>query len=216
MLAVNTAFMTAYLALSTPKGKFYKTLDAKSKHSENVLKSIDDLCEEAGVDVLDVGTVAVVTGPGSFTGLRIGVAIAKALGCVNKEIKFVSLSSLELLAYTIARKRMADGDFACVLNALSEKYFVAQFDKDGNRKTDDCMISAQELDKIKVPMFGLAGDTKLELTEVSLTAENLLSFAEKKEEEKQFVLLSELLPQYIRLSQAEDNLKKAKKISKNS
>ena len=94
MLAINTAFLTANLALESSSGVFTKTLDAKSKHSENVLKNIDELCKEANIDILDVDTVAVVTGPGSFTGLRIGVAIAKALGCVNKNLKFVSVSSL--------------------------------------------------------------------------------------------------------------------------
>ena len=89
MLAINTAFMTANLALKTAKGKtVLKDIDAKSKHSENVLKTIDQMCEEANVNILDVKTVAVVVGPGSFTGLRIGTAIAKALGAVNKDLKF--------------------------------------------------------------------------------------------------------------------------------
>ena len=70
MLAINTAFMTANLALETPDGRtIYRELDAHSKHSENVLKTIDEMCQEGGVDVLDMETVAVVVGPGSFTGL---------------------------------------------------------------------------------------------------------------------------------------------------
>ncbi|MDE6583182.1 MAG: tRNA (adenosine(37)-N6)-threonylcarbamoyltransferase complex dimerization subunit type 1 TsaB, partial [Clostridia bacterium] len=121
MLVINTAFMTANLGLETADGKIcVKELDAKAKHSENVLKTIDELCEETGVNVLDVGTVAVVTGPGSFTGLRIGVSIAKALGCVNEGLKFLSLSSLELMAYISVKNHKHDTDFVCAIDALSK------------------------------------------------------------------------------------------------
>ena len=127
MLAINTAFMTANLALKTPEGvTVLKDIDAKSKHSENVLKTIDEMCMQANENVLDVGTIAVVVGPGSFTGLRIGVAIAKALGCVNNELKFVGMSSLELMAYIYVNNFKPKGNFVCVLNALSGLYFVAK------------------------------------------------------------------------------------------
>ena len=76
------------------------------------------MCEETNCDILDVGTVAVVVGPGSFTGLRIGTAIAKALGCVNEKTKFIAVSSLELMAFVVANKTKVSGNFVCAINAL--------------------------------------------------------------------------------------------------
>lgn len=211
MLAINTALMTADLALETNKKTYFKTLDAKAKHSENVLKNIDELCTEAQIDVLDVETVAVVTGPGSFTGLRIGVAIAKALGCVKKDLNFISLSSLEFMAYTIAKQKMCHGNFTCIINALSGNYFVAEFDKGGKRISEDRMIAESELSYYK-NLFALAGDTQLGAKEITLSAQMLLDFAKEKEAEKAYITLESLLPVYIRPSQAEDNLlKKSKK-----
>ena len=214
MLAINTAFMTANLALKTAEGKVVlKDIDAKSKHSENVLKSIDEMCQEASTEVLDVGTVAVVVGPGSFTGLRIGVAIAKALGCAGKDLKFVSLSSLQLMAYKIAKSKLNSGAFVCVINALSDLFFVAQFDADGKIVGEERMISKEEYQQIDIEKFALAGDFQTsDVKEMEIDCKDLLDFALEKEEQGDFVLPDDLNPSYLRLSQAEDMLaQKAKK-----
>ena len=214
MLAINTAFMTANLALKTAEGKVVlKDIDAKSKHSENVLKSIDEMCQEASTEVLDVGTVAVVVGPGSFTGLRIGVAIAKALGCAGKDLKFVSLSSLKLMAYKIAKSKLNSGAFVCVINALSDLFFVAQFDADGKIVGEERMISKEEYQQIDIEKFALAGDVQTsDVKEMEIDCKDLLDFALEKEEQGDFVLPDDLNPSYLRLSQAEDMLaQKAKK-----
>ena len=214
MLAINTAFMTANLALKTAEDKVVlKDIDAKSKHSENVLKSIDEMCQEASTEVLDVGTVAVVVGPGSFTGLRIGVAIAKALGCAGKDLKFVSLSSLQLMAYKIAKSKLNSGVFVCVINALSDLFFVAQFDADGKIVGEERMISKEEYQQIDIEKFALAGDVQTsDVKEMEIDCKDLLDFALEKEEQGDFVLPDDLNPSYLRLSQAEDMLaQKAKK-----
>ena len=80
LLAINTAFMDANIGLVLDNGKILgRTIDAKSKHSENVLKTIDEMCEEGNVLFRDIDKVAIVVGPGSFTGIRIGVTTARAL-----------------------------------------------------------------------------------------------------------------------------------------
>ncbi|MBP3431366.1 MAG: tRNA (adenosine(37)-N6)-threonylcarbamoyltransferase complex dimerization subunit type 1 TsaB [Clostridia bacterium] len=214
MLAINTAFMTANLVLKTEDRKVVmKTLDAKSKHSENVLNTIDLMCEEAQVDIMDVDKVAVVTGPGSFTGLRIGVAIAKALGCANEKLKFISLSSLELMAYIIAKSGKREQNFVCAINALSNLFFVATFDKNGIKLDEERIIDKQQFEAIDLPRFAFAGDFQnCQMDEVDVSSADLLQFAELKAEAGEFVNLEELLPKYLRLSQAEDSLlKKVKK-----
>ena len=210
MLAINTAFMTANLALKTPKGAVYlKDIDAKSKHSENVLKTIDELCQQAKINILDVETIAVVVGPGSFTGLRIGTAVAKALGCVNENLRFVAMSSLELMAYIVGKNSLAKGSFVCAINALSGLFFVCEFDKNGKKLTNEKMIDTSEFEKLSKPKFVLTGDLKGDgLNEIEITCADMLDFALLKEAAGEFVLEGQLEPVYLRLSQAEDNLSK--------
>lgn len=214
MLAINTAFMTANLALKTPDGKVVlKDIDAKSKHSENVLKTIDQMCEEARCDILDVGSVAVVVGPGSFTGLRIGTAIAKALGCVKNDTKFIAISSLELMAFIAAKTKKISENFVCAINALSDLYFVAYFDEKGIKLQEETMIEKDVFDAINEPIFVLKDDVEGDgLNEIEIKTADFLEFALILEAQKKFVKESELEPVYLRLSQAEANLsKKGKK-----
>lgn len=214
LLVINTAFSTANLALKTSNRTILKDIDDKSKHSESVLKVIDEMCEEAQVDVLDIDTVAVVVGPGSFTGLRIGTAIVKALGSVKNDLNILPLSSLELLGSVVIKEKLCKQNFVCVLNALSDLFFVAYFDKTGIKLEEEKMIGKDEFLKIKEPIFSLKNDLKgYNTTEIDLNCEDVLEFAEEKAKEKKFVSCDELTPVYLRLSQAEDNLlKKQKKI----
>ncbi len=224
MLAINTAFLQANLALKTPDGReFFVDLDANSKHSENVLKNIDALCQKANVDVLDVGEVAVVTGPGSFTGLRIGVAIAKALACAEPKLKLVPISSLELMAYIHFKHNKPSKNFVCAINALSDLFFVAYFDENGIKLKEEKMIGREEFEKISEQKVVLANDipssVKVEknFVEIELSGQDFLEFAEKQAGQKKFSKLQDFNPVYLRLSQAEDQLlKKNKKSCKNS
>lgn len=213
MLAINTAFLDANLALQTEKGVSFKTIDAKAKHSENVLKTIDEMCQELGENINNVGVVAVVTGPGSFTGLRIGVAIAQALGCVNENLKYISISSLKLMAYKAIKSNMCDGDFVCVLNALSGLYFVCKFDKNGIMIDKEQMIDQDQFNQITCQKIALVGDLKSdEFKFVEITSQDLLKYANLKDSKGEYVPQEEMLPSYLRLSQAEDSLlKKSKK-----
>ena len=213
ILAINTAFMTANLALCTADGrKFFSDLDANCKHSENVLKTIEQMCEQAKLDILDIDTLAVVTGPGSFTGLRIGTAIAKALGCANEKLKFISLSSLSLMAYIVAKKNLNKGSFICALNALSNLFFVAHFNENGILCKEEEMIDKAAFDALQQQKFVLAGDLPKErLYEIEISSEELLEFALMQKEAKNFCERNQMLPKYLRLSQAEDALLKKNK-----
>lgn len=59
---------------------FEKEFEAGRQLSECLLKEIDGLLKEAGVTFKDISAIKVKTGPGSFTGIRIGIALANALG----------------------------------------------------------------------------------------------------------------------------------------
>ncbi len=209
MLAINTAFMTANLALKTQENQVvFREMDAKSKHSENVLKNIDEMYEETKTSVSGESVLAVVTGPGSFTGLRIGVSIAKALACVNKDLKLIALSSLEIMAYIIAKQAKEQDGFVCMLNALSGLAFVCQFDKNGKKIGEESLVKTSEIETFKGMKVALIGDNMQSYSDVQIliSSQDLLTLALEKEKEGKFVTERELLPLYLRLSQAEDNL----------
>lgn len=208
LLTINTAFMDANIGLVLDSGKILsRTIDAKSKHSENVLKTIDEMCEEGNVRFRDIDKVAVVIGPGSFTGIRIGVAIVKALGCVNLNLKVYPITSLELMAYIYLQNHKEK--ITCVLNALSNLYFTAKFDDDGKKLEKEKMVDKLNDDE---KIIVLKGDLNLpNSVSVELNTVSLVDFALKKIEKDMPISAENLEPLYLRPSQAEANLKSNKK-----
>lgn len=77
------------------------TVDYKKTHSETLLPMIDALVKEVGVEKKDITAVACASGPGSFTGLRIGCATAKGIG-LALSIPIVPVPTLMGLAYNCA------------------------------------------------------------------------------------------------------------------
>ena len=208
LLAINTAFMDANIGLVLDNGKILgRTIDAKSKHSENVLKTIDEMCEEGNVLFRDIDKVAIVVGPGSFTGIRIGVAIIKALGSVNTNLKVYPITSLELMAYIYLQNHKEK--ITCVLNALSNLYFTAKFNDEGKKLEKEKMVDKLNDDE---KIIVLKGDLNLpNSVSVELNTVSLVDFALKKIEKDMPISAENLEPLYLRPSQAEANLKSNKK-----
>lgn len=76
-------------------------INVKKTHSENIMKLIDSLLEITEIKISDIDKIAVSIGPGSFTGIRIGVAVAKGLAySLKKDI--VGINELDVLAYGVS------------------------------------------------------------------------------------------------------------------
>jgi tRNA threonylcarbamoyladenosine biosynthesis protein TsaB len=98
-------------------------------YSENLLSTLDEVLREAGIGPRDLRAVAVLRGPGSFTGIRIGVSAAKGLA-EGLAIPVIGLSRLELLA-----RKSPEGSAVAVLDAGRGEFF-AGFYRDGVCETE--------------------------------------------------------------------------------
>ena len=96
----------------------------KYSHSENLHRFIEHCLQEAGVQVSDLHAVAVGKGPGSFTGLRIGVSAAKGL-CYALGIPLISTSTLRVLA---AQPAVQEGLLIPMLDARRDEVYTAVYD----------------------------------------------------------------------------------------
>lgn len=92
-------------------------------HSETLMPSIDDALERAGIGIRDVDLIACVTGPGSFTGVRIGVCAAKGLAHPGS-IPCLPVDSLEAIAWNL---RMSDAVVCPMLDARRHEVYAAAF-----------------------------------------------------------------------------------------
>lgn len=95
----------------------------KRRHSERLLPVIDRLLMECGREIDQINGVGVVTGPGSFTGLRIGMSTAKSFAQVLN-IPVVGLSSLDILAYNLI---IAEGWIVPVIDARNARVYTSLY-----------------------------------------------------------------------------------------
>ena len=99
LLAIDTALDAVSVCIADD-GAVLANAEAKSdrRHGEMLTPMIQSVLREAGCVVHDIGTIAVDIGPGLFTGMRVGIATAKAMAEVL-EANLVGVSSLEVLAH---------------------------------------------------------------------------------------------------------------------
>ena len=216
------AFESSAKAASTALVKDGKLISQYSQcsgltHSRTLLPMGEDMLKNAELKLSDVDLIAVAQGPGSFTGIRIGVSMVKGLAWAGDKA-CVGVSTLEALAW----HGVALGGYVCpVMDARRNQVYNAIFRiEDGKpvRVTEDRPIALEELaDEIRAlnaPMF-LVGDGA-ELTykyltqagiECSIAPENLrwqsawgVAMAAQ---DKTPGTADDLLPVYLRLSQAE-------------
>ena len=103
ILAIDTTTKVANASLYLNNNITTKSIDNEITHSEKLLPLIDELLNESKSQLKDIDLYAVTTGPGSFTGIRIGLASVKAFAKVYSK-KVFAIDSLEVMAYTKINK----------------------------------------------------------------------------------------------------------------
>ena len=134
ILAIETATKICGVAI-VENGKIIseKFVDEKNVHSEKLVSFIDLILNESNLKLEQIKTIAVSSGPGSFTGLRIGMSIAKGI-CYAKNIPIILVPTLDGMANEFCRKYnpTEQKKIAVLLNAKkNESYFCFYEIKNG-------------------------------------------------------------------------------------
>lgn len=121
ILGIDTTTKSAACSILYNNKYYSKNITNEITHSEKLLPIINDTLSEANTTLDDIDLFATINGPGSFTGIRIGLATIKAFSQV-KEIDIFSISSIDLISY-VAFKNSNE----------SEKYVLSLIDARNNR-----------------------------------------------------------------------------------
>ena len=147
ILAVDTAGKTASVALMKDGRLLYEAfLDGGLTHSETLLPMIDTCLKTCGMSCADIDLYGVNAGPGSFTGLRIGLAAVKGLA-LPRQTPCAPVSTLEALAACHA----GVGTVLCALDARRGQVYCAAFDLETHARLmeDDARAAASLEDFVK-------------------------------------------------------------------
>ena len=97
ILGIDTSTMAANVAvLEDDKLICEYTINTKKTHSQKLMPMIENMLNLSDINIKDIDAIGICVGPGSFTGLRIGMATAKAIAHVNN-IPLIGVNSLEIL-----------------------------------------------------------------------------------------------------------------------
>ena len=173
--------------------------DCALTHSVLLMDEIEKCLAEAGFDKKDIDVFVCAIGPGSFTGIRIGVATVKALAYALGK-KVLGVTSFESLAYNVSdgRKKLA------VIDARHANYYVCGYDASGKINLSPRFVTLDELKKLSEEYeivsdteTGIAGAIVANVKDgfIKAAIANLGNSSEDAET---------LVPLYVKKSQAEE------------
>ena len=223
ILGIETATARVGCAVGGVEGvlaEFHSTRDRR--HAEVLAGAIDFTCRAAQIEISEVSVVAVDTGPGLFTGLRVGVATAKAMAQALR-IPMIGSSSLDLLAFSV---RYTDRLVVPVIDARRNEVYCATYrhvpggvqrlspyrlcspyDRAGELQAgrEDCLLIGDGAIRYAEV---LRADCNAELASVGSAYPSpgaLVELAQPRAVREEFVHPSELEVMYLRRSDAEIN-----------
>lgn len=221
VFGIDTCCMAATAALVAEDRLVAQTVQNNKKtHSQRIMPMIEQMLYQAEIELSDINCFAAAAGPGSFTGVRIGVATVKALAHAAGK-PCVAVSTLQALANNVA---CFDGIICPIMDARRNQVYNALFKGESmERITEDRAISIDDLlselkeTEGKIIFNGdgvavFADKIKEELGERAVFARRMqmmnlaASVAEigcDMLERGETIEYTELSPQYLRLSQAE-------------
>lgn len=124
ILAIDTSSKNAAVAILENQNTIIElNNDDEKTHSQKLMPMIDDAFKKSDLSLDDIDLISCCLGPGSFTGVRIGIATAKAFAD-SKNIPTVGVSSLEALAYNLNQ----DGLICSLINANNGNVYAGLFE----------------------------------------------------------------------------------------
>ena len=217
ILAVTTSSNNCSVAILKEKKEIKElNIENEKTHSENLMPLIEQTLKESNTNLKEIDYLACDVGPGSFTGIRIGIATIKAISEVCK-IPICAVSSLEGLAYI---NQQSKNYTVSLIDARNEQAYCGIFNSDYSINRDffaDTIQNIIDILKQKEEHINFVGNaTNVYYNILKLNFPNAIFFKEnrllgsniaraaiKKIEENKIYTADNLLPIYLRKSQAE-------------
>jgi len=229
ILGIDTSTKFLCIGLSDGVGIYEYRLDLGRGHDIYLIEHIDRILKALKMKIKDIDYLAVGLGPGSFTGLRIGLSTVKGLSLVLKK-KIVGISTLELIAYNALD--LEDVSYICpIIDAKRKLLYTSVYQKDNfslKQIRPLSLIGIEELIKI-VPkgttflgdglnlyrdniMYNVKNSRALDQDYFWPKATNLIRLAIKYINRKKFTPLDKIKPLYLYPKECQINIKNIKKI----
>ncbi|MDE6047687.1 MAG: tRNA (adenosine(37)-N6)-threonylcarbamoyltransferase complex dimerization subunit type 1 TsaB [Anaeroplasmataceae bacterium] len=188
-LIIDSATNVLYTALCFDEKVIYESyVPGKHDHASVILVEVEKACSKGNIDLIDIDKVIVGVGPGSYTGVRMGVAVGKMIATLESKIKLYEISTLKLMTSGIDGLVLASIDarrgncFGCILDTTTNTYIESE-----------ALVEKTSLEQNKF-------DASVNENEYKVNPLKVIKWAKEVAEPRT------LVPNYLRETEAERNL----------
>ena len=210
ILNINTASNPASVCLARDtQGLSFAQSTHQKDHAAWLHPAVKQIIAEAGQSLMDIQAIAVTAGPGSYTGLRIGLSAAKGLSFAL-DIPLISINLLEIMAYAVKAEEV---DFVCpVIHARKMEVFMAVYDRNLGTIVPPCALNIKQdsfdslLAKGRIVFVGDGIETIKKVIDPrdavfsnrEVNAKDMIELTANKFDEKRFADTTYIEPLYIK------------------
>lgn len=194
VLHIDTSGDVCYTAIAKDGKLLARIQHATSReHASTLNLQIESVLSEASIKASDLSAIAIIAGPGSYTGLRIGMATAKGL-CYGLNIPLMAYNKLDLLVLHEAQNKKF-ASYAALLPARSGEYFATVYDASLEYIIPPKHILASEWEEMINDIYYIIGDGKSNL---EINEEHWLFLSNYDFDNQKFASLSFIEPFYLK------------------
>lgn len=197
-LFIDTSFADVSIALLKDNKIISKKIRSiPNEHSKYAVSYVDDVLKDANINPDEVNNIMVVNGPGSFTGIRIGLTIAKVYAYLLN-IKVTLISSLKTLALSVKGEYILS-----LIDAKNNNYYLGLYDENYNELVEEHFSNIEEVTEIikKYKNIKVVTNSNIKLDNYEnieeLDIEKIVLYYQDKNQ----VNAHQVLPNYLKLPQ---------------
>ncbi|MEC8425969.1 MAG: tRNA (adenosine(37)-N6)-threonylcarbamoyltransferase complex dimerization subunit type 1 TsaB [Pseudomonadota bacterium] len=174
---VSNNSIIALISEEKPKTFEKINLDCNQLHSESIVPALELLISKSTFNYLDIKKVICVTGPGNYTNIRTGLAVAKSISLVNN-IDTYGITQHELIAETYQYSPISNA-FIVITHSTNNNFYYKEFNQNMPDQLDPILLHADEvlnkIDKIKSNIIETGNEFLNYLIKNNLSVKNLTS-----------------------------------------
>ena len=174
---VSNNSIIALISEEKPKTIEKINLDCNQLHSESIVPALELLISKSTFNYLDIKKVICVTGPGNYTNIRTGLAVAKSISLVNN-IDTYGITQHELIAETYQYSPISNA-FIVITHSTNNNFYYKEFNQNMPDQLDPILLHADEvlnkIDKIKSTIIETGNEFLNYLIKNNLSVKNLTS-----------------------------------------
>ena len=211
ILNIETSSKNCSVCLSS-KGNLVTSFDLEVeayRHSELLTSSIQNILSQNNLDVSGLSAVSVGIGPGSFTGLRIGLSVAKGL-CYPHNINLIGISSLKIIANSVINENK---NIISLIKDKGQHYYISKYSNDLREVVepkiklidrdyifnilDDDSVIVVNTDESNKFISDLVNE-EIQVFKRTISSIDMISLSHKSLEEKKFEDIAYIEPMYVK------------------